>query len=580
MTDAAATFCATMVDEWARAGVTAAFVAPGSRSTPLALALANDRRLRVHVFHDERAAAFAALGHGLATGRPAVVACSSGTAGAHFHAAVIEADAAGVPLIVCTADRPPELWHVGAPQTIDQNRLFGSTPRFFAQPGVPDDAARGSWRSLASQLVAYASGVSGRPGPVHANLSFRDPLTAEPGPLPPGRDGGRPWHHDLRPGRLGAGGDGSGQAGSRVSAGAAADLWHRMRGLDGVIVAGHGTSDPISVLSLARTLGWPVLADHRSGCRAEGQAVAHFDSLLRSPSFAKQVEPDVVLRFGSPPASKVLSQWLAAIDADVVAAMADGSWFDPERVAAITVAEAGLARALLAAVPGDYPRSTSAERWLRADARAASVIAAVLGEDLGTEGSSASVPVTEPGIARAVVAGLPAGGSLVVASSMPVRDLEWFGPNRRDIKVFANRGANGIDGLIATATGLAMTGSPTTLLIGDVAFLHDSTALIGLRDRPGSLTIVVVDNDGGGIFSFLPQADLVDGERFEQLFGTPHGTDLAALSRAHGLDVEPWPPTSFEADKPRVVIATTERQANVELHNRLNASVVDAVESI
>lgn len=562
MSPTAATFCATLVDEWVRAGVTSAFAAPGSRSTPLALALQADRRIQLSVFHDERSAAFAALGHSLATGIPAIVTCTSGTAAAHFHAAIIEADLSAVPLIVCTTDRPPELWQIGAPQTVDQTGLFGTSVRFFAEPGVATEETASSWRSFASRLVAEANGGSGRPGPVHANLSFRDPLVANPGPLPQGRANGAPWHSDLR----------ASLDRRSVSEAQISEVWNQVRGLSGVVVAGWGTSDPASVLALGRRLGWPVLADHRSGCRAEGQAIAHFDQLLRSSSFAADATPDVVLRFGQPLASKVLGQWIGALDAEVIAANDRTGWTDPERVASVIVNETGLARGLLARIDADYRPSPDGERWSRADAAAAKIIE----ETLSTIGR-----VTEPGIARSVVESLPVGGSLLVASSMPIRDVEWFAPSRRDIRVYANRGANGIDGLVSAATGIAMTGSPTTLLIGDVAFLHDSTALIGLAGRSIDLTIVVIDNDGGGIFSFLPQAELIERDRFEQLFGTPHGTDLAALCAAHGLPCEPWPGNldgpGGAPSVPRVVIATTDREDNVAIHNQLNDAVIAAV---
>jgi 2-succinyl-5-enolpyruvyl-6-hydroxy-3-cyclohexene-1-carboxylate synthase len=563
MSTTAATFCATLVDEWARGGVTAAFIAPGSRSTPLALALdtrsRNDRDLRLHLFHDERSAAFAALGHGLATGQPAVVACTSGTAATHFHAAVVEADLSSVPLIVCTTDRPPELVDVGAPQTIDQNRLFGGAVRFYAQPGVADEAMAGSWRSIGARLVAEARGGRGRPGPVHANLAFRDPLDAAPGPLPPGRPDGGPWHRDLRAG-----------SGPSVSEAEVDRVWNAIRGLGGVIVAGRGTTDPASVLALGRRLGWPVLADHRSGCRAEDQAVAHFDALVRVPAIADN-RPDVAIRFGEAPASKVLGQWLAGDDVTVVAALSRCRWIDPDRRADLVVEQGGLAREVLARIPADYRPAPDAERWARADRVAARAVADRLG---------AYPYPTEPGVARAVVGGLATGATLVVASSMPIRDVEWFGPNRRDIRVLANRGANGIDGLVATATGVALTGAPTTLLVGDVAFLHDSSSLIGLAGRPVDLTIVVVDNDGGGIFSFLPQASSVDPASFETLFGTPHGTDLVALCRAHGIDAEPWSaddPSSGPSSAARVRVVRTDRATNVEVHAALNAAVARAV---
>ncbi len=564
MSTTAATFCATLVDEWVRAGVTAAFVAPGSRSTPVALALEarsqTERRFRLHLFHDERSAAFAAVGHGLATGQPAVLACTSGTAGAHFHAAVIEADLSSVPLIACTTDRPPELLDVGAPQTIDQNRLFGHSVRFFAQPGVPDEAMRSSWRSLGARLVAEALGDGGRPGPVHVNLGFRDPLDAAPGPLPPGRPDGEPWHRDLRPGARPA-----------VTDGQVDEVWAALRGLSGVVVAGRGATDPASVLALARRLGWPVMADHRSGCRAEDQAVTHFDTLLRLPELAAQ-PPDVALRFGEPLASKVLNQWLDAPDTFTVAALTRSRWTDPDRRADLVVEQEGLARDLLGRVPTDYRPATDADRWLDLDRAAQEAIADQL---------AAQPEVTEPEVARTVVGALPAGATLVVASSMPVRDVEWYGPNRRDIRVLANRGANGIDGLVATATGVALTGAPTTLLIGDVAFLHDSSSLVALAGRPIDLTIVVVDNDGGGIFSFLPQATSVAPATFETLFGTPHGTDLAALCRAHGIDVRPWGPEAMAAAEGgvRAVIARTDRTDNVEVHRSLERAVAEAVAS-
>lgn len=570
MANTAATFCATLVDEWVRAGVTRAFAAPGSRSTPVALSLASDRRMQLEVFHDERSAGFAALGHATATGRPTVVTCTSGTAAAHFHAAVIEADLSAVPLIVVTTDRPPELWDIGAPQTIDQSGLFGRSVRFYAEPGVPSAEMADAWRSLAARAVAEAAGTSGAAGPVHLNLSFRDPLVGAPGPLPPARHGSAPWHRDIRHGDARTG-DGPVAGEAEIDA-----LWNQIRGLSGVLVAGRGTTDPASVLAIGRQLGWPVLADHRSGCRAEGQSIAHFDQLLRSERFAAATRPDVVIRFGEPLSSKVLNQWLAGLDADILAAPGPGRWIDPERIAATIFTEAGLARGIANRIDSGYRPSGAADRWAQADAVAEKTI---------EEHLAGLDRVTEPGIARAVVSGMAAGSSLVVASSMPIRDVEWFAPNRRDIRVYANRGANGIDGLISTAAGVALTGSPTTLLIGDVAFLHDSPALVALGRRPIDLTIVVIDNDGGGIFSFLPQAELIERDRFELLFGTPHGTDLVALCQAHGLAAERWPDSGEPTldgggGGPRVIVASTERDDNVAVHNLLNDAVLAAVDQL
>jgi 2-succinyl-5-enolpyruvyl-6-hydroxy-3-cyclohexene-1-carboxylate synthase len=566
MTTTAATFCATLVDEWIRAGITDAFVAPGSRSTPLALALTDDDRLRVHVFHDERSASFAALGHGLATDTPAVVAATSGTAAAHFHAAVIEASLSSVPMLVCTTDRPPELQAIGAPQTIDQVKLFGGAVRHFEHPGVPDDAMRRSWRSLGSRLVAEARGSSGEPGPVHLNLGFRDPLVGDAGELPPGRAAGAPWHLDAR-GPL---------YGSECSQGEITEVWNRIRGLDGLIVAGAGTTEPSAVLALGQKLGWPVIADHRSGCRAEGRAVVHADALLRTPSFTEANPVDVVLRFGRPLASKALSQWMAETEPEVIIASPPGRWDDPERLGALTVTEEGLARGLSSHLPSDYTPSDLGRQWLHADVAAQQVVAEMV------DGAGPGPPldgVTEIEVARHVVSNLKAGGALVVASSMPIRDVEWYAPNRRNVKVFANRGANGIDGVISTAIGVALTGISTTLLIGDVAFLHDSAALVALSKRRIDLTIVVVDNDGGGIFSFLPQAHAVDPDRFERLFGTPHGTDIVALCTAHGIPAISWVPGDETpgAVGVRVLVVTTDRAENVRVHDKVNSAIAKAI---
>ncbi len=549
-----ATFCATLIDEWISRGITGAFIAPGSRSTPLALALADRSELRIEIAHDERVASFAALGHGLATGTPAVVICSSGTAGAHFLAAVIEADLSAVPLLVCTADRPPELWGRGAPQVIDQTDLYGETVRAFIEPGPPDDVDPEVWREIAA--VAYSAATGQQPGPVHLNLSFRDPLTGRPGELPPALVKQAPV--DAEP--------------NHVEIDELVTLLDESTGL---IVAGRGQTDPIDVARLSARLGWPVIADHRSGCRS-GDALRHFDAILREPSFASAQHPDVILRLGEIVSSKATSQWISATAAQgttIVAARPWGRLVDPEDVATFTPGEHGLVDALIKGLGSGTPSDLALEhasRWKAADQVAVSAIDGVLAREAQSE----------PGIARTVVASIPAQGALLVASSMPVRDLEWYGPNRDDIMVCSNRGANGIDGTVATAIGIASTGRPTTVLVGDVAFLHDSTALIALGSRALNLTIVVTDNDGGGIFSFLPQHTLLPDERYEPLFGTPHGTDIAALCRAHGLRTQVWAPGTTPALTPdgiRVVVATTDRNENLALHNELNRSVAEAL---
>ena len=572
---ATATFCATLVDQWAHMGSTDAFIAPGSRSTPLALALVADDRVRVHVFHDERSASFACLGHGLATGRPAVLLCTSGTAATHFHGAVVEADASGVPMLVCTADRPPELWGIGAPQTIDQTDLYGEAVRGFVEPGPPDDSGTtpSTWRPMAADAWNAATGTgpasSERPGPVHLNLSFRDPLVGEAGPLPAPIDS-QPDEPESAP-------DPNSRAQSdRILS--STELPAR-----GVLVVGRSTGDPDLVFALAEATGWPVLADARSRCRRPGASVSRFDHLLRSAPFAAAVRPDVIVRIGEPPASKVLGQWIAAAAADGadVIALTDGArLIDPERVAS-AVLDVAVALPALVAVANEQlrPEDPFARQWLEAEAAVESAILELLSREPGGSDS------TEPGIARALSESLAPGSALVVSSSMPVRDLEWYGVPRTDLDVFANRGANGIDGVTSTAIGIALTGQPTTLLIGDVAFLHDTNALIGLDQRRSGtdaidLTIVVVDNDGGGIFSFLPQNELLPHDDYELLFGTPHGSDLSLLCAAHGLRPGAWDPAGLGRPGARILIAQTDRARNLDLHDRLVAAGRQAAEAM
>jgi 2-succinyl-5-enolpyruvyl-6-hydroxy-3-cyclohexene-1-carboxylate synthase len=571
--DVAATFCATVVDEWARAGVTDAVVCPGSRSTPMALALAADERLRVHVFIDERSAAFFALGIGLRTGVAAVVLTTSGTAAAELHPAVVEAHHAGVPLVVVTADRPPEAHGVGAAQTIEQDALYATAVRWRAAPGVPDAAAARSWRSLASRAVAEAGGAGGRPGPVHLNLAFREPLVGAPGPLPPGRDDGRPWHRVVVARRAAA-----------AEPGELSDLARRLSGRSGVMVAGAGTGDPGAVHRLAERVGWPVLADARSPARMPAPAtVAAFDGLLRHRPFAERCRPEIVLRLGATPASRVLAEWVASSGAEQVAVERDGTWFDPDRTTdTLVVAEPDdLCAALADQKPEPAPDSWR-RAWGKAESAAQEAIKAVLARHR---------EATEPGVARALVSCLPAGAALMVASSMPIRDVEWYGPARPGLAVMANRGANGIDGTLSTMLGVAAAahGRPTIGLVGDLAFLHDAGALVTAAGRGLDAVIVVVDNKGGGIFSFLPQATMVAAPLAERLFGTPHDVDLVALAAVHGVaasaidradQLAPAVRAGLGAGGITVIVARTERVANVAVHDEIHAAVATALDQL
>ena len=423
----AATFSATLVDEWVRAGLTDAVMAPGSRSTPLAVALVRDGRIALHVRLDERSAAFFAVGIGLATGRPAVLVTTSGTAAIEVHAAVVEAHQARVPLIVCTADRPPELHHVGAPQTVEQASLFVGALRWAVDPGVPDEAARSSWRSLGSRLVAEAVAGPMGPGPVHANLAFREPLLTDASDLPPGRRNGRPWHR-VNPVR-------------RIPAPGSFDALVALArpSAKGVIVAGAGAGRPETVRQLAAILGWPVLADPRSGARIPGEegapTVAAADALLRVEQFAVEHVPEIVLRLGEPWASKVVANWLSSsAESGATHILVDPhwAWRDPGREAEVvvpadpdhvmealmlrTLTAAGAGAAGVPAAPGAAAPSAAAEwpaGWAKAEALAQKAIDRAL---------ASHDEATEPGVARALFAWAPPGSTIVASSSMPVRD--------------------------------------------------------------------------------------------------------------------------------------------------------------
>jgi 2-succinyl-5-enolpyruvyl-6-hydroxy-3-cyclohexene-1-carboxylate synthase len=538
--DVQATFCATLVDEWVRCGLTDAVVCPGSRSTPLTLALASDDRVRTHVHHDERSGSFLALGLAATSGRPVVVVTTSGTAVVQLHAAAVEADLAGVPLILCTADRPPELRDVAAPQAVDQTHLFGRSVRFFTDPGVADASQSSTWRSLAART--WAEATAEWPGPVQLNLPFREPLVGEVGELPAGRGEG-PWHQRL--------------AAARV----APVLEDTFCAARGVVIAGRGTADPDAVAALAEDLGWPLLADPSSGC-AGATSIEGFDPLLRT-AFAARARPEVVIRSGGMPASKVLTQWLEGGAHEDIVIAAPGWWPDPSHSAAV----------LLDAVPTVAEGHRPVQEWVEAWRVAAGAVGDAIDEAL------ASAPLSEPAVARHLTRTLPPGAVLVASSSMPVRDLEWFGVTRRDVRVIANRGANGIDGVVSTAVGASLVGAKTTLLIGDVAFLHDSNGLLGLAERDVDLTIVVLDNDGGGIFSFLPQRTELAAERFERFFGTPHGLDLVALARAFGIEAERVESVEQLGWRPgvRVLVVPTDRDDNVTLHGRLADAAARAV---
>jgi 2-succinyl-5-enolpyruvyl-6-hydroxy-3-cyclohexene-1-carboxylate synthase len=541
-----------LVDELVRCGVREAVLAPGSRSAPLALALHADDRLRLHVRVDERSAAFLALGIGKVAGRPAVLVCTSGTAAANFHPAVVEAHHAHAPLLVLTADRPPELRGTGANQTIDQSGLYGSSVRLFADVSVPE-AVPGMvayWRSLAARAYAAADD-----GPVHLNLPFREPLVPDGSddwvePLA-GRPGGAPWVRVSR--------------GEGVAAPALEELPER-----GAVVVGEGAADAGAAVALAEAAGWPLLAEPTGGARRGPNALASYPLLLCDPGFAARHRADLVVTVGKPGLSRSVQAWLRTARRQVVVdPYAD--WADPTRTAAQVLP------AVPVAAGASPPESEWLLTWRKADDAACAAVDAVLDADS---------TLSEPRVARDLGAVLPDGSLLVAGSSRPVRDLDAYLRPRAGLRVIGNRGASGIDGLVSTAMGAALAqqragGGPAYALIGDLAYLHDRNGLVlGPDEVRPDLVIVVVDNDGGGIFSLLPQAGAAG---FERVFGTPHGVDLAADCAAVGVPfAEVRTPDKFAAAVTDgrglcVVRVRTDRAATARLHRRLQAAVTAAL---
>lgn len=566
--DANAGMATALVDEWVRAGVRDAVLAPGSRSAPLALALAGDGRLRLSVFLDERSASFFALGTAKASGRPAVVLSTSGTAAANLHPAVLEAWHARVPLIVCTADRPPELRDTGAGQAVDQLKLFGASVRWFAEVGAPEPftGAGRYWRSLAARSWAEAHGPPA--GPVHLNLAFREPLVPTGAPVveAPGRAHSRPWVASPM----------------RARAPDEADVAALVAAVEscprGVVAAGWGAGASAEAVDrFARAAGWPLLADAISGVRTGRHAVSTYDPLLRAPGFAGRWKPDLVLHLGAPLTNRPATAWL---DEAVPRLLVDpdGAWLDPNRAAArrIVADPDLLLQRATDRLCGHGSNAGWLDEWRWAEAAARTAIDRLLDSwDEPFEGR----------VVRDVVAGLPDGGTVVVGSSMPVRDAESFVAARSGLRWFANRGANGIDGFVSTVLGVASASAPPVVgILGDLTILHDAGGLLGAARRGIDAAFVVLDNDGGGVFSFLPQAEL--REHFETLFGTPHGLDLVALASAHGVPAErvataaevgPAVKEALAGGGIRLVIVRTDREDNVRRHREVWAEVAAAV---
>jgi 2-succinyl-5-enolpyruvyl-6-hydroxy-3-cyclohexene-1-carboxylate synthase len=507
-------WCSVLVETLVRGGVAQAVVSPGSRSTPLTMALVRHPAIEAVPVLDERSAAFFALGLAKQSQRPVVLVCTSGSAGAHYLPALIEAQESAIPLIVITADRPPELRDCASGQTIDQQKLFGGFVGFYHELAVPEANLR-LLRYLRQTLVhVLAHALAG--GPVHLNAPFRDPLAPIEDDSAKGLVEAQDWDRFFELPQLATEPAPSGNplamplpAAQRV-----------------VVVAGNDWAHD-HIVRWASARGWPVLADVLSPARLRhggggGVVVAAYDAILRDPRAVQLLRPEVVFVLGEIPTSKSLRAWLGAADAQVVQLTQKAGNRDGIHGRTRTLRVPPTA---LDSVAADWPAAPAdwAERWARAETAAQAVLA-----------RCAEVPGFEGAFTRTLAETLTSGQVLCVASSMPVRDLEYFAPVREGgPRVFANRGANGIDGTLSTALGVAHGGSPTVLLTGDLALLHDTNGFLVAAKLRGSLTVVLINNQGGGIFGHLPVARF--NPPFEEFWATPQTVDFARLCAAYGV---------------------------------------------
>ena len=557
--DPNAEFASALAASLAALGLEDVCISPGSRNTPLTAAFAARPDVRDWSHHDERSSGFFAVGLARASGRPVALVSTSGTAAAEYHPAVVEALQSRVPLIVLTADRPPELRDVGAPQAIDQIKLYGDHVKWFHQGAPPDAEVIRHAPGLA--FHAWATAIEPPPGPVHLNLPFREPLLvsrsgalrkARSVPHTVGVGAPQPGPHDLE---------------------VLADLLARPRCLF-VVGALPDAATAAAIDTLASDAGAIVFADPQSRLRfgPTASTVIQTADLLTAEGALDLEPPDAVVRWGPVPTSKPVWRWLEQ-HLDVPQAVVDwGGHRDPLGSATHLVRSdpAATAAALRGPEGGSTPWS---QRWQDLD-KLADI-------ELETAIQAETFP-NEPAIARLVMAAAPQGSALFAGSSLPIRDVDSFAAARTSsVPVFANRGANGIDGSISTALGIAAAGTQCTALIGDVAALHDIGALASARRLGLPLTVVIVHNDGGGIFNLLPQADpsRMDPAVFERHLGTPHGTDFAAVARAFGLRAERIE-SAFELAEavgtgagPAVYELRTDRADVAPIRSRLRAAV-------
>lgn len=572
-------YIGAFADELVRAGVTDVCICPGSRSTPLAMVLHEQPGLRSWLHLDERSAAFFALGLARGSRKPVALVATSGTAVVNFAPAVAEAYLGNVPLLVLTTDRPAELRGIGSTQTLDQVRLFGPHVKWSEEMLLPEatEAAQRYVRAIADRAVSTA--LAGPMGPVHLNFPFREPLIPAPREEAPGRTA-----PTVRVARA------RHQPDPLVIRSLATELRGPRRGvIRGLIVCGgqdDGEFAP-AVRSLSRSLGFPLIADvlsqTRTGPDLGGLVIDNFDAILRVPALVAELKPEVILRFGATQVSKPLATYLER-NADVrqIVVSEEGLWTDPQQTATeiIHCDPTLFCRELDTALPWREESGPWIMRWIALNAAAARATSEALAEEQC---------MTEAGVFSRLARLVPAGAVVFAGNSMPVRDLDSFFPAvTKPVRVLCNRGVSGIDGVTSTALGVAAaTEAPTVLVTGDISFYHDMNGLLAAQ-RYGermSATIIVINNDGGGIFSFLPQKT-AGLEHYEELWGTPHGLDFRHTAALYGLEyTTAQTPAAFDAavssslTRPgvRIIEVKTNRDENLEHHNRLWSRIAEAL---
>ena len=583
-------YVGAFVDELQRAGVRNVVICPGSRSTPLAMAFAAQAGIRIWMHVDERSAAYFGLGMARQLRQPVALLCTSGTAAANFMPAIVEAKLTHVPLLVLTADRPHELRDNGAPQSIDQNRLYGTYVKWFVEVALPEatNTALRYIRTIAARAAASAQAIPA--GPVHLNFPFREPLTPEPIPgpsLPPvaqrdhvawqGRPNNAPYV-EIREVPLGAP--------TAATIGYLMDMVLGVR--RGLIIIGPNDDPALvePVVRLACHLGYPILADPlsqlRCGDHDQVMVLSSYDAFLRIDSFIESAQPELILRFGAMPISKPLLLYLKRYaSCPLVIIDGHGGWEEPTQLASelIHANPAALCQSLLTALDqhdkSEEIESSVSQEWLTTWQDADKVTRQTLQNVIQDFNELFEGRVfTELGRL------LPDGTTLYAGNSMPVRDLDtFFWCSEHRIRIMGNRGASGIDGVVSSALGAsagAGQNEPTVLVLGDLSFFHDLNGLLAARLYQLNLTVVLINNDGGGIFSFLPQRAYP--EHFEQLFGTPTGLDFRLAVQMYGgqfQKVDTW--EQFRKTVSRglntgglhVIEVPTERTNNVKMHRQL-----------